>query len=213
MRTHLLALLGATAFVATSASAAGFTGPRVEVRGGWDRTTLDISYDDGVDAISGKGHKDGFDFGGEVGYDAPIGPSAIVGGYAGAEFATTRECTAIYGNDEACLKLGRNFTLGARIGARVNPKVMIYAKGGYSNGRLRATYRNADDSTLNFSDGANRGGFHLGIGGEVLVGAHGYLRAEYVRTNYNDYRYADSDFAGSLDGHRDQVLIGSGLRF
>jgi outer membrane immunogenic protein len=213
MRKIIFTLAGTTALFATSASAAGLTGPRVEVRGGWDRTTLDLSYDDGFDAVSGEGHKDGFDLGGEVGYDAKIGSAVIAGAYAGVEFATTKQCGEVYGGDRACLKLGRNFTLGARIGAKVAPKVMLYAKGGYSNGRLSATYRNDEDSTLNFSTHANRDGFHLGAGVEMTVGSYGYVRAEYVRTNYNDYRYADPDFSVTLDGHRDQVLFGTGLRF
>src|SRR6185503_12252926 len=49
---------------------AGFSGPRAEVRGGFDRTTVDLSYDDGVDSLSADDHKDGFNLGAEVGYDA-----------------------------------------------------------------------------------------------------------------------------------------------
>jgi outer membrane immunogenic protein len=206
-------LVASTVLFATPAVATGFSGPRAEARGGWDRTTMDLSYDDGVDSFSGDAHKDGFNIGAEVGYDAPIGPSIIAGAYAGVEFATTKACSEIFGNDEACLKLGRNFTIGGRLGTKVSPSTLLYVKGGYSNGQLKAKYSSLDDPTLNFSAHANRDGFHFGAGAEVLVGSKGYIRAEYVRTNYNDYDYSDPDFAVKLDAHRDQVLLGFGLRF
>lgn len=207
MRNNIFLLFAACAFVSVPAVAANFTGPRAEVRGGWDRTTIDLTVDD----TSGSGHKDGFNLGAEVGYDAPLGARVVAGAYAGVEFATTKTCSEVYGDDEACLKLGRNFTLGARLGAKVSPQAMLYVKGGYSNGQLKATYKDFIDPTYDFSAHANRGGFHFGGGVEVAVGAHGYVRAEYVRTNYNDYN--NSDFGVKIDAHRDQALLGFGLRF
>jgi len=199
--------------VTTTAAASDFAGARAELRGGWDKTRIDITYDDGVDRVSGHGSKDGLSIGAEVGYDAALGRVVIAGAYAGIEGATTKECTPVVGNDEACLKLGRNLTLGARLGAKVSPMAMLYIKGGYSNGQLKATYRNSDDPTLDFSDHTNRGGMHFGAGVEVAIGAQGYARAEYVRTNYSDYDYSDPDFRVNVDGHRDQALLGLGLRF
>ena len=89
-----------------------FTGPRAEARIGVDRTTLELSYDDGETAVDGEDHDDGFGLGAEIGYDVAIGGSAVIGGYAGIEAATTKECSEVFGEDEACLKLGRNFTAG-----------------------------------------------------------------------------------------------------
>jgi outer membrane immunogenic protein len=191
------------------AAAAQFSGPRVEIRGGWDRTTL--SVDDAVDSVSGSDHSSGWDAGVEIGYDAALGKSLIAGAYAGVEFANTKECGEVYGNDSLCLKLGRNFTLGGRLGVKVSPKVMLYAKAGYSNGQLRAVYRNSDDPSLNGEAHSNRGGLHFGAGGEASVGTNRYVRLEYVRTEYD--AYSDPDLGGSVDGHRDQVLAGFGLRF
>lgn len=210
---YSLTIVSLAVVCSTPAGAASFSGARAELRGGWDRTTLNLSYDDGVDAFSTSGHKSGLNLGAEIGYDAPLGTTALFGAYAGIEGATTKDCSAVVGNDEACLKLGRNFTLGGRIGAKVNPKVMVYAKAGYSNGQLRATYRNSDDSTLDFSDHSNRGGVHFGAGVEASVGPQGYVRAEYVRTNYKGYHYGASGVAVTLDGHRDQALVGFGMRF
>jgi outer membrane immunogenic protein len=207
MRKNIFVLFAAGAFVSAPAAAANFTGPRAEVRGGWDRTTIDLSVDD----MSGSGHKDGFNLGAEVGYDASLGAMVVAGAYAGVEFATTKACSEVYGDDEACLKLGRNFTLGARLGAKVSPQAMLYVKGGYSNGQLKATYKDFIDPTYSFSAHANRDGFHFGGGVELAVGPNGYVRAEYVRTNYDDYN--NSDFGVKIDAHRDQALLGFGLRF
>jgi len=205
--------LGCSALFAAPAIASNFNGPRFELRGGWDKTTLGASFDDGVDQFSGRGHKSGFNIGAELGYDALLGNVIVGGVYAGIEGATTKDCTELVGNDEACLKLGRNLTLGARLGAKVAPRAMIYVKGGYSNGQLRETYKNSDDPDLDFSDHQNRGGYHFGIGAEFAIYGSGYVRAEYVRTNYNAYRYLDPDFDLKIDGHRDQLLLGFGLRF
>lgn len=211
--SNAMLVMMATSVFAGPALAADFAGPRAELRGGWDRTTLDLHYDDGIDSFKEDGHDDGVNFGAEVGYDAPIGPSMIAGGYAGVEFATTKECSEIFGNDEACLKLGRNFTVGARLGGKISPAAMLYIKGGYSNGQIKATYENSDDPSWNGSDRASRGGFHFGLGGEMAFGPNTYVRAEYVRTNYNDYDYSDSDFDIRLDAHRDQLILGFGARF
>ncbi len=213
MRTKILLALGAASLASSPAFAAGFTGPRAEVRGGWDRFTIDVDYDDGFDEFSDDGDDTGFNLGAEVGYDFPVGGKAIAGAYAGAEWATTKECGEVYGDDKACLKLGRNFTLGGRIGAVVSPTILLYAKAGYSNGQLKATYEDFLDSDFNYSDKANRDGFHFGLGGEMAVGSTGYVRAEYVRTNYNDWDSSEDGVDIKVDSHRDQLLLGFGLRF
>lgn len=215
MRKYLViaTAAAAAALVSSQAVASDFSGPRFELRGGWDQTTLGASYDDGADRYSVSGHKSGLNLGAEVGYDVPTNSQLLAGVYAGVEGSTAKRCSEVYGDDAACLKLGRNFTLGARVGGKVSPKVALYVKGGYSNGQLKGTYRNTDDPTLDFSDHTNRGGYHFGAGVETAVGPQGYVRAEYVRTNYNAYTYASPDFRVRLSGHRDQALAGFGLRF
>ena len=208
-----LILVTAAFVAATPAVAADFAGPRAEVRLGWDRTAIDLSFDDGTTSVDGKGHDDGFGLGAEVGYDAAIGGKAILGAYAGAEWATTKECSEVFGDDEACLKLGRNFTLGARIGAALTPQALVYVKGGYSNGQIKATYEDFEDPDFNTSEKANRGGFHLGVGGEFNVSNSGYVKAEVVRTNYNDADSSDEFVEAKLDARRTQALVGFGLRF
>ena len=195
--------------VATPAVAANFAGPRAEVRLGWDRTRAEVS----ALGENASAHDDGFSAGAEAGYDLQLGGTALVGAYGGVDFATTKECTEVYGSDEACLKLGRNFSLGARLGAAVSPKALVYVKGGYSNGQLKATYVDQIDPTNNSTDKASRDDFHVGLGAEYAVSPTGYLKAEVVRINYNDYDYSDPDLTAKLDTRRTQVLVGFGLRF
>ncbi|WP_118856662.1 outer membrane protein [Sphingomonas mesophila] len=213
MRTKLLVALGAATLLTSPAFAADFAGPRAELRGGWDKTTIDVAYDDGEDEFSDDGSDTGFNIGAEIGYDAKIGTALIAGVYAGIEGATTKDCGELYGDDEACLKLGRNFTLGGRLGAAVTPNAMLYVKGGYSNGQLKATYDDFLDDDFDYSDKANRDGFHFGVGGELAVSTNGYVRAEYVRTNYDDYDNSEDGVDINVDSHRDQILFGFGLRF
>ncbi len=209
-----IVLLATVALVAaTPAMAADFTGPRAEVRLGWDRTALRLAYDDGETAFAGTGRDDGFSLGAELGYDVAVGGTAVVGAYAGLSGATTKECSEVFGEDEACLKLGRNITVGARIGAAVTPQALLYVKAGYSNGQLRATYEDFADSDFDTSDRSNRSGAHLGLGGEYNVSKTGYLKLEAIRTNYKDYKYSDEFVDTNLDARRTEVVIGFGLRF
>jgi outer membrane immunogenic protein len=205
-------LFASAAFIASPAAATNFAGPRAELRGGWDNTSIKVSYDDAVNAFSGHGSKGGFNLGAEVGYDAAVSRTIVAGAYAGIEGATTKDCSPVLGNDNGCVKLGRNFTLGARLGAAVSGNTLLYLKGGYSNGQIRESYNNADDPTQDFDDHANRGGFHFGAGAELAIGM-GYVRAEYVRTNYNGYDYSGSNVTATAHGHRDQALLGFGVRF
>jgi outer membrane immunogenic protein len=211
-RTSLV-FVSCAAALATPAVAANFVGPRAELRAGWDKTTITTTYHDTASSLSGHGAKSGLNLGLEVGYDAPVGQTIIAGAYAGVEGASTKECSSVEGNDQACLKIGRNFTLGARVGAKVSSSAMLYIKGGYSNGRIRGTYHNFTNSAFHFSDRSNRSGYHFGVGGELAVGQQGYVRAEYVHTNYKGHHFTDATFRITTDGHRDQALVGFGMRF
>ena len=175
--------------------------------------TLVLKLSDGVTSAAESGHKSGVNLGGEVGYDVALGNRAVIGAYAGAEGSEAKACGEIYGNDEGCLTLGRNLTVGGRIGARLADRVMVYAKGGYSNGQLRVSYTDGSDPTNDFSYHVNRGGIHFGGGVEGQISAGTYARLEYVRTEYNGYSYSEPGLELNLSGHRDQVVAGFGVRF
>ena len=214
--TYLAAAIAVAAFAQPAFAqdaAAPVQGPRVEVRAGFDRVQVKASYDDGSTAVSGHDHKDGVAFGGEFGYDRLVGPNVTLGAYAGVDFSTTKECSAVFGNDRACLKAGRNLTAGVRVATAVSPTISLYAKGGFSNGQVRLTYKDLADSTNNFKVSDNRDGFHVGAGAEVRFAHNVYGKVEYVYTDYSDYSVDNSAVTASADAKRHQVLTGIGVRF
>lgn len=193
----------AAATIATPAfaqDAAPVAGPRVEATVGWDRVVLNVD-----DASGGKS---GVTYGGEVGYDFAPTIGAVVGVYAGIDGSSTEECYA-EGTERACLKAGRNLTVGARVGGRIGANSLAYLKGGYSNGRVRVDYTDTDFPADNFDEGGNMDGFHAGAG--VQVGFRGgvYGKVEYVYTRYSTYDVAGYDLR--LDRHR--VVAGVGVGF
>ncbi len=160
-------------------------GARIEARGALDHVRVSVDGD-------GEG-KSGFGYGVEAGYDAALS-SIVVGAYVGIEGSTTKECISD-SFAEGCVKAGRNFTAGVRVGGTVG-KGLLYAKGGYSN---------VDD----FDEGRNLDGFHLGAGYEMDISANTYVKAEYVYTNYKLNR----DLGVNVDLERHQGLVGVGFRF
>lgn len=212
MKITVLSALAASALVASPAIAAEGAGLRFEGRVGVERLTLDAKYGDGTTTLSESGHDSGFELGIEGGYDVALGNAGLVGVYAGIEGATTKDC--VYSDTEKfCLLPGRNLTAGVRAGARLSPKIALYAKAGYSNGQLRATYEDEAEPDVIYKWKGNRGGMHFGGGVESALSATTYMRVEYVRTNYSAFKGTEGAFSASLDSRRDQILIGGGVRF
>lgn len=191
------------------ATMAGF---RIEARAGYDNARLNVTYDDGVDSFDETDGTDGIAYGGEIGYDFPLGFSTA-GIYAGLDFANTDYCSEVYGEDEGCIKAGRNITVGIRGASQVSANALLYVKGGYSNGRITVSYEDFEDILEDDEESENLGGFHLGAGGEVSFGRNAYGKLEYVYTNYAAERFDEADFSVSADLSRHQILAGLGIRF
>lgn len=206
------AVVAAVAVPAAAQDVATMGGPRIEVRAGYDNVSLDVDYDDGVDSFNESDGTDGIAYGGEIGYDHNYG-SGSIGAYAGVDFASTDICSELYGADELCLKAGRNFTVGARLGYMIGSDALFYGKAGYSNGRVRVTYEDFENILDDFDDGENLDGFHVGAGAEVQLSGRSYAKLEYVYTQYNAFDYSDTDVDVDVDLNRHQVLLGLGLRF
>jgi outer membrane immunogenic protein len=185
----------------TAAAAADFTGPRVEARVGWDSGELSSEFLGERFALDG----DGVAYGLELGYDQGFG-GAVIGAYGGFELSSTKLCIREE-DEEFCAKMRRNFTAGVRAGALVSPPVLLYAKGGYSNGRIGLDDEFEDEDEVS---GRSRGGFHLGAGFEYSGGPT-YLRGEYVFTRYNSFR--DEDEGTDARFRRHQVMVSVGYRF
>ena len=205
MKKHAFAAAIAVAFTAAPALAqtdpvAGtMTGPRVEATVGWDHVVLSLDGNSGT--------KSGVTYGGEIGYDIQLGTGGVVGAYAGIDDSSTRQCIS-GGTERACIGAGRNFTIGARVGAVLGTRSLIYGKGGYSNGRIDVRYTDSAFPADNFRDRADLDGFHLGAGVEVGLPRGFYGKAEY---NYTNYRTGNDEFSTDLERHR--VVGGVGYRF
>lgn len=215
MKKYLL--LGAVALTAVSTpafaqeSGAAMTGPRLEARAGWDHSDLGTALSDGDVIEVAGGDEDGIAYGVEIGYDAMVGGGFILGAYAGIDFTTADHCENLGGGDEGCFEIGRNFTVGVRAGMPIGSNAAIYARGGYSNGRVAFTFNEGQSD--NFELGQNLDGFHVGAGAEFNLARNVYASANYVYTNYGSVDYADDDFGFALETDRHQVLLGIGMRF
>jgi outer membrane immunogenic protein len=188
-----------------------FTGPRGEIHAGYDNVFAKVIATDSNGTSVAKGGKDGVSYGGEVGYDLAVGQHITIGAYAGIEGSSTKDCTEVFGGDEACLKAGRSITAGARLGFKVTEPLLMYLKAGYSNARLNVTYANGGAN--DFRLGRNFDGFHLGAGFEYAVTKHVYGKLDYTFTQYDDFNYAAGGDSFSANVQRSQVTAGVGFRF
>lgn len=165
-----------------------FTGPRIAVTGGWDR----INHD----GENGSG----FTYGGTAGYDAAFGdirvaPELEVTG------STQKSCFA-EAKIRHCERADRDLYAGVRVGYVVMPKLLLYAKAGYTNGRFSDRFsQTTGANTVTVTDHTNRSGIRGGIGAEYALTPRFFLTSEYRYSNY------------SGDVSRNQVIGGVGMRF
>jgi outer membrane immunogenic protein len=202
----------AALIAATATAAPAQTGLRADIHAGWDKATTHQRTDVGTSGATTKISEDGIIYGGEIGYDQALGGFRL-GVYAGAEGASVRRCSEVFTEVETCAKAGRNLTLGVRAGADVAPGVLLYAKGGYSNGQLRVDYIDHVTSANSFGIAQDMDGYHLGAGVQIDLMSNVYAKLEYVRTDYEDYALEEGDatISGGID--RDNVIVGIGVRF
>lgn len=186
-------------------------GLRVEGRVGWDNVEVGLKPTAGVPGGPFSEDASTISYGAEVGYDLTFG-GAVLGAYGGVDFAQAEACGAVLGDDRACLEAERNITVGARAGFAVTPQALLYAKGGYSNGRVSARYENFREIFGEFEDSGSRSGYHLGAGGELDLGRF-YVKAEYVHTRYSEFELGALGASATGSVNRNQVLAGVGLRF
>lgn len=188
-------LVAAPAYAQESSEVGGL---RVEARIGLDRPV--------VSAVGDSAGKSGLSYGAEAGYDVDMN-GFTVGAYVGIDGSTAKDCVVAAGVADACIKAGRNFTAGARIGTMLEPG-LFYVKGGYSNGRATLAYRDFVTPANSFSLSDNLDGFHVGVGYERSFSGNVYGKLEYVYTNYNT-----KNFGAGTDLQRHQAVVGVGMRF
>ena len=219
-KIFLAALLGgtiATPAFAQSGEASPFTGFRLEGLAGYDTLSSGDNDDDGVDTGDDEGDEsiDGAAFGIGAGFDWDLG--GVVAGIEGEFSESTGEqgvSETIDGvNFSSSVEIGRDPDIGGRIGFRAAPSTLVYAKGGYTNTSIEASF---DDDTDSFEFDTNVDGFRLGAGIEQLIGTNMYGKLEYRYSNYSTLDFSDDedeDFDTDIDLDRHQVMLGVGFRF
>lgn len=185
-------LLGAgLAAAPTYAAEAPFSGPRIGVEAGWGRV-----------GGGARSSSDGFVYGANLGYDLAAGAVRI-----GPEFeisnSTQKTCaTQVVAGTQTndCQRSDRDLYAGFQVGYVASPKVMLFAKGGYTNGRFSKKLASSTATQANYS-AHDRSGYRLGGGAEYAVTPHVYLTGEYRYSRWNDHI------------HQNQILGGVGYRF
>ena len=173
-----------------------FDGPYVAGMVGYDKVRIDTPV--------GAGSDDGILFGGVVGFDKNIRGVVIgvEGEFTDSNVKESAEDVLALG-DSVSLKTGRDLYAGVRLGGEVVPGFLLYAKGGYTNAKVKAVY---DDGVTVESGSDNLQGYRLGAGVETNVA--GFLgRLEYRYSDYGNYE------GTGLKPDRHQVALMLGYRF
>ena len=200
MKKTLLAAACIAAFTATAPAAAQderpFNGPWIGANIGYDSFT---SGDDGDDTS-----EDGIAYGIALGYDINLGRVVLgIEGEIGDSSVRASVSDALEDGDVLKISSGRDIYAGIRLGVPVSDKMVVFAKGGYTNQRFKAAYT-LDGETVLESD--NSDGFRVGAGVELDFGQP-FARLEY---RYSDYgSFSEAEFETS----RHQIMLATGVRF
>ncbi|MET0240123.1 MAG: porin family protein [Sphingobium sp.] len=174
MKNAIFAAIAVAAFATPAMAQTGgdeataFSGPRIGVTSGYDK-------------IQGR---DGATYGVSAGYDLAVSPRIRAGVEVGLADSTAKTDDVV---------ASRDLSASARVGYVLTPRVMPYAKVGYTSSRF-------EDRATDI--GAGFEGVRYGAGVEVAPTPRTYVSAEYQRTEYE---------AGI--GGRDAAMVGLGLRF
>ncbi len=195
-----VAAVALTAGFATAASAEPFNGPYVGVQAGWSQDDVgtpstpagDVTFDRSQDSVSG---------GLFMGYDYKISPRVVVGAEAGVQVAADDSIVRDFGSTRVTMDPERSLDLTARAGYLVNDDTLLYARGGYTNARVKTSI---EDSAGIRSASTNRDGWLVGGGAEHALSDNVSARLEY---RYSDLGEGD----GGFDRH--QALFGLSYRF
>ncbi len=220
----LLLAAGSALCLATPALAqeGDFSGPWVAGVGGFDKnkagSTIDNDADDPDGVFEENESANGIVYGAQVGYDIDLG-TMVVG--AEAELTDSTADSDFAGDPDTDFGLGsvntgRDIYVGARAGFKATPNTLIYAKGGYTNGRFNFI---GSDGETNYEQNIDTDGWRVGAGVEQKLGGNAFAKLEYRYSNYNQAEIdfeaegvADSD-QFDIDTDRHQVMAGVGWRF
>ncbi|WP_206243742.1 outer membrane protein [Novosphingobium terrae] len=170
----------------------GWTGPFVGIQGGWEENSV-RNPNNAITMTPLTQSSDTGTVGVFTGYDKEVAPRIVVGAQAELNFPIDSR----FGNGFAEINPKRSVDLSLRAGYLVQPKTLVYVRGGYSNGLYGSDVGAIHTST-------DRNGWLLGGGVERKLTDKVSARVEY--------RYTDlSEGNGKFDRH--QVLLGVAYRF
>ncbi|KEZ12139.1 Opacity protein precursor [Sphingobium yanoikuyae] len=117
----------------------------------------------------------------------------------------------MFEGDKLSLLADRDLYIGARIGFAVSPNMLLYAKGGYTNARLKLRYSLDGDSA---SIGDNIDGYRIGGGAEFTNGSN-FARLEYRYSDYGKYVYREGgiELDTGVKMSRHQIAVTGGFHF
>jgi outer membrane immunogenic protein len=232
MKYEVMIAAAMAGLLAAPAHAQDLSGFRIEGRLGWEQVGTDATLpnpdededEDGDEFLVASDESSDPSFGVELGYDAQIGSSFVLGGYVGADLSDGEMCGELIEDDLACTKLERTFTVGARAGVPIGQSALIYVKGGYSNGRFETSYdadvtdNDDDDAGVIEEFSGSQDGYHFGGGVELGLTESLYAKLEYVYTDFGNRSYLLEDMEAGDPGlevshDRHQAVAGIGLRF
>lgn len=219
----IFAILAAGTAIAVAAPAMAqespaqtFSGPRVGVVFGYDKSRSGSTVDQD-NTQDRKQSLDGLLYGGEIGYDIPLGSNLVVGADAELTDSTAKWTDTFEPNTFSLgrVSAGRDIYVGGRIGYAMSPRSMIYAKGGYTNARYNLQ---SSDGSIVQDQRLDTDGYRVGGGLEYAFSPKTFGRIEY---RYSNYKKGEFDFnAGTpdsarfnIDTDRHQVVASYGLRF
>lgn len=198
--TLAAAVLAATAPPAFAQDAEPFEGPFIGASAGWNRGETS-GRTEGGRLLDGEVTRDSVSIGAFAGYDHKVLDRVVLGAEAGLSVALDDSSTGRSAGNRITLDERYSFDLTARAGYLVADNLLIYARGGYANSRLRTETEQADGPAVR-SD--NRDGWLVGGGAEYGISPNVRARLEY--------RYSDLGSDGR-DSERHETLVGISYKF
>lgn len=192
--------LAATATPAFAQDAQPFEGPFIGASAGWNRAEA-AGRTEGGQPLDGEAARDSVVIGAFAGYDHKVLDRVVLGAEAGFSIALDDSSAGRSAGNQITLDERYSFDLTARAGYLVTDDVLIYARGGYANSRVRTEIEQAGGIA---SRSDNRDGWLVGGGAEYAISPNIRARVEY--------RYSDFGSDGR-NSERHQTLVGVSYKF